>query len=318
MPTRMGAIRNRLFGPDPRDVTFERRGFPPTTPERQANLEKVGTMFLAGFFPAMGARDLPELIGELDKIESGFQGFSFEGAAMALAVRDSLNPLGGRWIQRFLADRGDDHTYMVHVGVGWAMARVPRIRWRAIMPADPLLRWLALDGYGFHQTYFKTTRYVDQRYQSTLPVWRPSDYANRVVDQGIGRAMWFVQGSDPATVAAAFARFPAARHSDLWSGAGLAITYAGGVDETEIDKFAELSGPHIGDVRQACAFAAKARLRAGLVTPHTELAVKVLCGMSVEDAAAVTDETLAGLEPDGALPAFEVWRRRIKERLAAA
>jgi hypothetical protein len=77
------------------------------------------------------------------------------------------------------------------------------------------------------------------------------------------------------------------------------------------------AGAYRPHAAQGAAFAAKARLLADLVTPHTELGAKVYCGMSVEEAAALCDETREGL-PDGddPQPAFEVWRERIRKRLS--
>jgi enediyne biosynthesis protein E3 len=73
--------------------------------------------------------------------------------------------------------------------------------------------------------------------------------------------------------------------------------------------------PYRPHAAQGAAFAAKARLLAGLVTPGTELGVKVHCDMSVEEAAAVTDEARDGLPPDDTdMPRFEVWRDRIRKR----
>ncbi len=110
---------------------------------------------------------------------------------------------------------------MVHVGVGWAMARLPRFRWASIAPTDPLLRWLALDGYGFHQAYFRTQRYVREQYRDPSFRW-PGDetrrYAGHAVDQGIGRALWFIGGTDPAVVSDLVDSFAADRRADLYSG----------------------------------------------------------------------------------------------------
>ena len=76
-----------------------------------------------------------------------------------------------------------------------------------------------------------------------------------------------------------------------------------------------LAGQYRSNVAQGAAFAAKARLLAGLVTPGTELGVKVHCDMSVEEAAAVTDEAIDGLPSDeGDTPRFEIWRERIRKR----
>jgi hypothetical protein len=302
--------------PDQREVLVERRGFHVPDQARRENLEKVGNTFLDGFGSGIAGRTIADIESSLETIEPGYRGFGYEGCAMALAVRDALPSLRP-WIRSFLAGRGGDHVYMVYVGVGWAMARLPKVRWRAIMPDDALLRWLALDGYGFHQAYFSTERYVNQQHQARIPVWQPKDYADRAVDQGIGRALWFVNGSDPGRVADAIGRFAPARRGDLWSGAALASVYAGGVETADLEEMVRLTGEYRSQAAQGAAFAAKARLRAGLVTPGTEIGVKAHCGMTVEEAAAVTDEALAGIDEAGSsVPAYEVWRQRIAARFA--
>jgi hypothetical protein len=301
--------------PDRSEVKAEKRGFDVPDPARRENLEKVGNTFLDGFEYGIAGRTVADIESALETIELAYRGFAYEGCGMALAVRDGL-PSYRPWIGSFLAGRGDDHIYMVYVGVGWAMARLPAIRWRAIMPDDAVLRWLALDGYGFHQAYFRTQKYVAGQYQGRLPVWPSKDYANRVVDQGIGRALWFVNGSDPERVAEAIGRFTPPRRGDLWSGAGLASVYAGGVDAGALDEMVRLAGEYRPQAAQGAAFAAKARLRAGLVTSGTELGVRAHCDMSVAEAAAVTDDALEGLPPDGDVPAYELWRQRIAARFA--
>lgn len=94
----------------------------------------------------------------------------------------------------------------------------------------------------------------------------------------------------------------------------MASVYAGGADAGELSDMVRLAGPYRSQVAQGAAFAAKARLLAGLVTPGTELGVKVHCDMSVEEAAAVTDEARDGLPSDDTdLPRFEIWRDRIRK-----
>src|SRR5262249_39188789 len=150
-------------------------------------------------------------------IEPAFRGFAYEGCSMALAVRDGI-ALGSRhWVRDLLASRGAAHVYMAYIGVGWAMARLPRGRWRAITPHDPLLRWLVLDGYGLHPPYFRTAQYVAGQRQAPIPGWG-SGYAQRVADQGIGRALWFVNGADVQHVADTIGKFAPSRRADLWSG----------------------------------------------------------------------------------------------------
>src|SRR4029078_3240333 len=143
----------------------------------------------------------------------------------------------GRNVAEFFTGRADAHIYMAYVGVGWAMARVPQFRWSRLHAPDPLLRWLVLDGYGFHQAYFKTRRYVRDQYRHPnfpWPAQGPRWYADPVIDHGIGRAMWCVGGTDARRVAALLDSFPESRRPDLYSGAGLAATHAGGADEGEV------------------------------------------------------------------------------------
>jgi hypothetical protein len=259
----------------------------------------------------------------LEEIPRRFRGFSYEGAAMGFAVLDAL-PFGrGGRTARFLNGPGRVHSYMIYVGAGWAMARVPRSRWSRLELGDPLLRWLALDGYGFHQAYFHTDKYVHDQFREPDLPWAAAGtpwYTNHVVDQGIGRAMWFVGGAAPAIVADMIDAFPRERRPDLYSGAGLAATYAGGVDERELRLFRSRAGVCLPNVAQGSAFAATARVEAGLAVEHTAVATRVLCGMTPEEATRLCGHTrpapVAQLREHPGIPSFEVWRMRIADAFA--
>jgi enediyne biosynthesis protein E3 len=309
------ALRRKILTPNDSATRLDVRGFNEKSPAARELLETVGKMFLTGYGHAVEARTTAEAEERLEQIPTQFRGFAYEGAAMGYAVLDGL-PFGGSGnVAKFLAGRADAHVYMVYVGIGWAMARLPRFRWPNSADLDPLLLWLVHDGYGFHQAYFKTRRYVHEQYQEPAFPWPGGPhggYADRALDQGIGRAMWFIGGTDPNVVADMIDKFPEHRRSDLYSGAGLAATYAGGVDPEELRVFAERAGAYRPQVAQGSAFAAEARVRAGLVIPHTHVATEVLCGATPEEAARICKET----RPDhsvveGELPAYEVWRQRI-------
>jgi hypothetical protein len=303
------------------EALFAVRGFPEKTPAARELLETAARTFLTGYAHAAEAGTVTAAEARLEQVPPGFRGFAYEGAAMAYAIRDGL-PFGHTHHSAdFLTGRAGKHMYMAYVGIGWSLARLPRFRWRiaTASAADPLLRWLLLDGYGFHQAYFHTDKYVRRQFQDPAFPWPaggPALYANRVIDQGIGRAMWFVTGADPDLLAATVEKFPESRHSDLYAGAGLAATYAGAVDDTELRALHKHAGAHRPALAQGSAFAAEARLRAGLVTPHTELATEILCGMSVQDAAAITDRARPDPLVDNDVPAYERWRRAIAAEFA--
>ncbi|MFD3659490.1 DUF1702 family protein [Streptomyces sp. NPDC058659] len=293
MPSTIGRLRRRLLTPSVSQTLLETRGFHHKTPEAKDLLETIGGRFLEGYGHAMAARTTAEAETHLEAIPERFRGFAYEGAGMAYAVLDAIPGGGTGGVERLLAGRGGAHVYMVYVGIGWSMGRLPRRWWADVERLDPLLRWLVLDGYGFHQAYFHTDRYVRRQHTDEHFAWPAHDfphYTGRAIDQGIGRALWFVCGTDPGVVAATIETFPTARHSDLYSGVGLAATYAGGCGEEELTALWKQAGPHQGALAQGSAFAAETRLRAGLMVPHTGLATRVLCGLEPEEAAAVTQE----------------------------
>jgi enediyne biosynthesis protein E3 len=310
-------LRKRILTPPLTAASVATRGFHTKTTDSVRHLETIGHSFLRGYGYAVEMRTVDEARNRLETVSRPYRGFAYEGAAMGYAVLDGIS-LGNPYRTRqFLLGPGAPHIYMAYVGIGWACARLPRWRWRRVLPDDDLLGWLVLDGYGFHQAYFHTRRYVHQHHQDAhlpRPSLDPYGYATRAVDQGIGRALWFVEGTDPDRVASRIGTFPASRRADLWSGAGLAATYAGGCDEAELQAFWQLAGDHRPNVAQASAFAAEARVRAGLVTDHTELATRMFCGTSAEDAAETSRQLQTDLPVDGPTPAYEVWRSQLAQR----
>ena len=309
----LGALRARLIRIDSRETSFDVRGFAPCPVHVRRRLEWHGECFARGFNSAVAAGSADELGARLADVEASERGFAFEGAAMGLALLDLLVPVRARRLGPFLAGPARPHVYMAHVGAGWALARLRRRPWGRL-PLDPLLRWLALDGYGFHETFFDPGRTV----RAGRRPRRLRGYELRAFDQGVGRALWFVDGADPERIAATVATFAAERRPELWSGVGLAATYAGAVSDGGLRRLAELSRPFAAHAAQGAAFAAKARLRAGNLVAHTERACAALCGVGAADAAAVTDRTLESVATDGTAEDYEGWRRAIREALAQA
>ncbi len=148
---------------------------------------------------------------------------------MALTLLDHMRPsIEGGFSDSWPA-MADRTSYMLHVGAGWALARLPWLRWRA----DAFLRGsrsFGRDGWRWMATastgYFYWPRSVRRQRDPAGPF----GYARRAFDQGLGRSLWFVEGADAAHIAAAISAFPQSRRADLWSGVGLASAYAGGVD----------------------------------------------------------------------------------------
>jgi hypothetical protein len=199
------------------------------------------------------------------------------------------------------------------------MAHLPKSLWSKVLPDlrdqyHPTVSWLAVDGYGFDRAYFDTKRWVHEQWVPKPYAWqgRP-EYFGRACDQGIGRALWFMNGANVPSVAAAVNAFASHRRADLWSGVGLAAAYAGTGDPEAFKALRDIAQEYRPEVAQGVVFAAKARVHAGLETPHTEVATQLVCDMSVADASEMTDEASSWFVGErGQLPDYELWRGRVQ------
>ena len=111
--------------------------------------------------------------------------------------------------------------------------------------------------------------------------------------------------------------FPVERRGELWSGVGLASTYAGGVDREALLYLLSRAGAYRPELAQGAAFAAEARVLAGNPTPDTESACRAYWGLSAAEAAQLTRELerdlpFEGESPDAPRPAYETWRRKLQ------
>ncbi|WP_328436282.1 DUF1702 family protein [Streptomyces sp. NBC_00444] len=321
MVSLLGHIRRTVLTPDASQASLRKRGFPERDPQAKTSLEMAGGSFIEGFGVAAQSSTAAEAAATLAGIDGIRRGFAFEGAAMAMAIRDAL-PLGHRHHVADLLTAADEHIYMIHVGVGWALARLPRpLRQAATVGlTDPTLTWLALDGYGFHQAFFHTDTYVKRQHidpDPHLPTGDYPQYAPRAIDQGIGRALWFVAGADPNRALRLIDAFAPQRHEDLFAGIGLAATYAGGSPPGELEELAERAGSNRPALAQGSVFAAEARTRARITQPHTETAVQAMTGLQVTEAAAIATDTRPSRPTVDGQVSYEVWRRRIMQRWGA-
>lgn len=323
-PRQVNRFPQRLLLLSPQAATFNQRGLicDPQSgglavqPQKQIYLETIGQTFIYGYNAAIMAHSLADLFPLLEGVTLNLRGFAYEGAAMALSLLDCLT-LGKRdRFEHFLANEGKKHIYMAYVGKGWQLARITfslrfylqKLADSAQHFPDSLLGWLALDGYGFHQGYFAGPKYIRER-KSPQEL---SGYARLVFAQGLGRSLWFVKGANIPEIADQIQKFDPLLQPHLWSGIGLACTYAGGVSPEEIQHLKQLAEPYRAELAQGAAFAAKARLLAENCTENTEIACQILCGMAITETAKITDDTLIGLDYHDQIPAYEQWRQAIQ------
>ncbi len=302
-------IRKALFGISLNEATFKKRGFIEVDINMRIHLETAGKKFVAGYNTSLDETDPAKLVPTLNEHEIEYQGFVFEGAAMGLALLDLITPWNRGRLKDFLKIAGNKHIYMIHVGAGWALARLKKRIPALEKSLNPVFKWLAIDGYGFHQGYFNSIKFINNHeIQSGF-----CGYSLKAFDQGLGRSIWFVNGAEIDRVIKTVNSFEKSRQSDLWSGIGLACTYAGKIEEDELLKLKQSAGPFAPDLAQGSSFAVKARIAADSKSQYTENACRILCGLSALEASEYTDKTFENLPDNNEIPSYEIWRSRLRD-----
>jgi hypothetical protein len=325
MPTTLGSLRSLVLTPSLAEVSFAKRGFAVTPSDATRELEAVPQAVICGFEWGIDARDQWEVERRLSMVDPALRGFACEGVTMAFTILDAMGRGRALRTQTLLRGAGQPHIFLAYIGIGFAMARLPRPLWKKVIPDlsgspyYPTMSWLAVDGYGFDRAYFDTPRWVGQQKVPAPYPWEKSpDYFLRAVDQGIGRALWFIHGANVQAVATSVGGFASRRQPDLWSGVGLAATFAGGCGTAALDTLRDAAGDHGPELAQGAVFAAKARSYSGFVPAHTEAATAALAGMSVPAAGELADSAAGDAHASGPVPAYELWRRGVRAHCVPA
>jgi Protein of unknown function (DUF1702) len=109
--------------------------------------------------------------------------------------------------------------------------------------------------------------------------------AERGFDQGVGRAVWFVNCGEPEKIISTLSTFGASeRIPDLWGGVGFAGTYAGGVSEAQWRDLVARAPAARGYLAQAAACVANSRLNSSGVFQETEIGCRATWDRSIRDA----------------------------------
>jgi hypothetical protein len=301
-----------------------RRGFAVRSVRMAAHLEGIGMSFSEGYHAALDGGPLISLVGHLEVVDDRLRGFAYEGAAMGVAIADRFRPTRSARFHEFLAGPGWRHRYMVHVGLGWMLARLPRTVLRMRHRLDPVLWPLAIDGAGFHAGFFTGRSYA----RRMRPPWYASGPWGAVFDQGFGRSLWFQAGGRPDLIQEAIAGFPVHRRADLWSGVGLGCAYAGGAPADDLAELQAMAGDYRNGLAQGVAFAVTARETAGTPAFDTGMACELLLGRATSAVRPIVERHLAeatgcsqvqggeDVRFEDGLVRYQDWRARLRREFA--
>jgi len=290
-----------------------RRGFRLDRPAARQLLEVHARSFLAGFNLALAHRR--EVHDALATVPEQERGFAYEGAGMYARLLDIATFGRAGALCGLLAGPGRGYVHLVHVGAGWGLTAT-RLPIPVPVPRTPLLRWLALDGAGFGETYFAAARGLRRLAARRPAPDREQRWQTRL--SGCGRALWFVESADTDGIADRIAGLAPQARPWLWSGVGLAAGYAGATSAGELRRLADLAGDAFPFFAQGVVFAAAARMTSGVVPAHTELASRTVLGVDPDAARQWSEDAARGLTESPEVAAYAEWRARLRARVASS
>jgi len=110
-------------------------------------------------------------------------------------------------------------------------------------------------------------------------------------------------------------RFEPERRRDLWGGVGLAACYAGADDEA-VRTLATGRPEHAADLAIGAVAAAVARHRGDVWTDTAATGLRTLTGLNRDEAVALHDDLLEGIDPTVQYDAYARWRTRVRAHFA--
>jgi hypothetical protein len=319
----LGRLKSRLLNLSAKEASFARRGFPGCGSSSRGHLERVLQTFIEGYNLAVGTADIVQLAHRLDASYSpAFVGFAYEGVGLYFGLADLLIPRSASRLRAFTRSVGQHHDFITSVGAGFAIARTPfGLRRLASYQStlDPMTAWCLADGYGFHQGFFHWQRFIEARQAA------PASFNlqnRRLFDAGVGRAMWWVFGADPAAIASAIARFDEERQPEMWAGIGTALAYAGGGPARASSLLLNQAGAYRYDLLSGIPFAAHMRNKGRNPAECTDEVCWALLGLSVADTSSMVMTELNtyldswhGSERDKWSGCYVALRDGVKQRL---
>ena len=251
----------------------ELSGLRPRSPLVAQRLKKIHNAYSQGYQAANSTDDLEAIIPKLNTIEAELHGFAFEGVGTALALKDVLTPSDENRVAAFVLGPGAAFDTYVYVGMGLMLGKKKQQLEPHFKSLNFARRWLVLDGYGFQHGFSHWKEYLGgQPAPEHL-----SGYNCRVFDQGLGRSIWFADGTDATRISQTISAFPKMRQADLWGGVGYACAYAGGADRATLEALKIAAGNYKPILAQAVILAANSRQLLGIPSAYTKLACEILC-----------------------------------------
>lgn len=196
---------------------------------------------------------------EFDKsIPNEYVSVAYEGFSMGIALKSIIEKQSLTDWQVFFDEHGQKHASQVYVGLGWALCQLNHPLEKILDSIDAKWKLRVLDGYGYCSALLKRRSTIrNQEIPANITAQFLSGF-----DQGVGRSLWYITKGDIDRLKRTIDLFPSERHLDLWRGIGIAVTFVGGIDSTEMHQLEIASGSRIKEFKLGVVMAQSSRVKA--------------------------------------------------------
>ncbi|MEO7265242.1 MAG: DUF1702 family protein, partial [Ferruginibacter sp.] len=236
--------------------------------------------------------DINMFLEFLENIEPEFRSIGYEAASMVIALSDLNNYKNLKAFLLFAKGPALAHAAQVHVGLGWAIAKMKLPFLPVVEKIDDQFYYRIADGCGYYDGFFRNRHAVINQ---QLPVYMPIE-SMHFYYQGIGRSLWYSCNAEIEKVRSNIEIFPADLHADLWRGVGIAVAYVGGCDADTLKIIFEFAKLHQEQLTNGAALAARSRMEAGTITSDTTLCSQLWFKLCCEANIISLDSTAADTE----------------------
>ena len=257
-------------------------------------IERIKSVFLdTQIFYSMHD-NIDALIGYLENTKTEFRSIAYESASMAIALKDLKNNEGLNTWLFYKNGPALAHKAQVHVGLGWAIAKLNLPFLAVVNKIDTSLYYRVADGCGYYDGSF---RHKQTTMNQQLPGYLPEAIMS-MFDQGVGRSLWYTCSADINKIRSMIKSFPAVRQASLWRGIGIAVAYVGGCDDDTLKTLLQYAATNRIQLAYGAALASRSRMEAHTMTSDTAncsrlwftLTASETNNVSLDPANPVTDE----------------------------
>ncbi len=241
-------------------------------------MDYIQKLFLSVGTHIQKTSSLDEVIALLETEPPEYRSVAYESASFEIALEELKSQQHlERW-KEFRELSARQHTFHMDIGLGWAFAKTSLNPDPYLINLQSLVKLMVFDGLGYYYGLFKGRSTLKNKEIPEIEYDSIHGF-----DQGLGRRLWYMAKGDVNAVNELIEKFPAARHSDLFRGIGIACGYVGGNEKGDLEYLFQISGEYKKQLQLGVVLAAISRIASETISENSNMACCVICNKTTDE-----------------------------------